>query len=141
MSKRRPADRRTYRKALGAYLRALANDLGLRDWTVTLASERDANESTLASCVCAYGRKCLTVQIGTAWEGHDRDERRQTLVHECLHAHLDPVRLVLANLETNLGDHVFGVARCSLRDAVEYAIDAIASEIAKHYPLPPELPR
>lgn len=136
-----PGDRKKYRKALGEYLRGLANDLGLRDWTVTLLTERDDDADNMASCVCVYGRKHLNVKLGKGWEGHDADEHRQTLIHECLHAHLDPVRLVLANLETNLGDHVYGVARCSLRDAIEYATDAIASEIAKHYPLPPALDR
>jgi hypothetical protein len=122
---------------LAEYLRWVANDLGLRDWTVTLSGEWADDPDAMAYCECTYGRKLLTVKLGQKWGQYRPEDHRHAIVHECLHAHFDPIRLVLRNLQTNLGDHVYGVAECSLKDAIEWAVDGIAGEIAKHFPLPP----
>ncbi len=123
------------RKEMGEYIRHLADLCGLRDWTITLAAQpTDAGNN--GQVACTYGRKQATIQLAHDWPDKDPEEVRHTVTHELLHCHLDPVSRVLENVETNLGEAVYGVVRCAHRDAIEWAVDGIADAVAPLLPLP-----
>ncbi len=120
---------------MGPYIRHLANLLGLRDWTITFQAE-PVVEDKQGQVQCIYGRKQAMIKL--AWDASHQDPEkvRHTVVHELLHCHLDPISRVVENVETNLGEALYGVVRCSHRDAIEWAVDGIADAVAPLLPLP-----
>lgn len=131
-----------HRKVIGAYLRDLADKLGLRDWTVTVmhASPQDLGEDA------GY-----LAQVGSdpgAWEAKfyfrsdfptlSDDQVRETCVHELVHVH----RRVIRHFNDKTIKEVLSVdawntwlAAVTLLD--ETATDALARAIA---PLMPPFP-
>ncbi len=131
--------KRKQHKALAAYVRDTANRLALRDWTVALnvGPLREADHNGQVECV--YGRRYAVVTVPPDFDRQPRETQRHTVVHELVHCHLDPLRLVVENLETNLGDALYGVTMGTHRDATEYATDALADAFSPLIPLPPEV--
>lgn len=127
-------------RKVGAYARDLADRLGLRDWTFRFAHEPLASDDSAQACIfVTYGRKDATVMLRRDFLRMPRSEQRSLLIHELLHCHLDAIEVVLRRggaVGDVLGDTVGDMVRDTVHTAVEHATDAIASEIAKHYPLP-----
>lgn len=134
------AHRATDGDALAAYVRACADALELRDWRFTLADEPlpIANRADLAASIqCTRHRKHACLWIPPSWWDNPPNDRRQTVAHELLHCHAWPVEQAAEALQTNLGDHTWGVFAELHKGAIEDLIDAVADALAPHLPPPP----
>lgn len=120
------------KKAFGPYLRCLADKMGLRDWTVGIDDD-PPDDNHRAEASCAYGRKHIWIQVSESFLDCKEEDQRQTLVHELLHCHFAAMHHVLCR---SLGQaDVFEAYKL----AMEYGVDGIAEEWAKHLPLPSEV--
>jgi hypothetical protein len=106
----------------------MADFMGLRDWTIIVGFEPPgANYS--ADIDCRYGRKVAVIRFSDNFLESDPDRQRQTIAHELLHCHFEPMRrLMLAMVETSICD--------ATHLPFEYGIDGVAEEWAKFLPLP-----
>ena len=120
----------------GEYMRDLADRLELRDWTVTC--DRDyAQPPYGATADCIYGRKSVTVAVCAGFDDWPPERQRQTIVHELLHAHTARTSRLLHEARDTIGKYWVGQLDTTIRQDLEYAIDAIACALDKHMPLPP----
>lgn len=125
------------RDALCGYIREIADQIELRDWTFSLADHPDEDHETGARIDVTYGRKQAAITLGPDWETFPPEERRQHVVHELIHCHLMPIQWTVNSVQTSLGLTAFEVLNGCLKDNIELATDAIAGALAKHFPLPP----
>lgn len=125
------------RDELGRYVRDLADEMGLRDWAfVTEVEESFDPGDQNANIGCTYGRKFGTVKFRGDWSEWEPEYLRMVATHELVHAHLDPIRLPLANIRAQIGQTLFDVTHGAQTDFIEYATDAIAVAWASKLPLP-----
>lgn len=124
----------------GDYVRATANQLGLRDWTFRISHTPLLYENPRgAEIECMYGKREAIVRLRSDFQNHSKDQQRQTLVHELVHCHFAASRRVTRQggaLWLLIGDSVGDMLRCQLNDAEEDAVDALACAIAEFLPLP-----
>lgn len=120
-----------------AYVRTLADLLGLRDWRIELEDEPDTDESCAASVSITYGQKHALVYFGQKWSGHTPEYQRYYVCHELLHCHMKPLADVVHNLAGKLGSEAYGVVWGCHDDALESSIDGIGWAVAQFLPLPP----
>lgn len=123
------------RRALLEYVRWVANEIELRDWTVEL--DRDACDDDRAGhAVCIDGQRHVTVAVNANFRGYSPEEQRETIVHELLHAqHAVCWRMVQTDLAEPMGKIAYYVFCDSYRRAMEYTVDALSKALAKHMPL------
>lgn len=120
-----------------AYLRSLADLLGLRDWRVELEDE-PCDSQTAAACVrCIYGQKHAYVRLGRGFDDESPGLQRHYLVHECLHLHLRLLDDVMVNVGNRLAPDTYSALRDTFDDAEEVAIDGIGWAVSQFLPLPP----
>ncbi len=122
------------RKAVGTYVRWMANELGLRDWT--LAVSRDTSDTACyADIDVATQTKEATIRLCVEWTTLSPEIQRRAVIHELLHCHLNRLSNYWEYVAESVGRAVTDpTSKAHSRD-MEVAIDAIALEIAKHYPL------
>lgn len=132
-------NRAAYLRKMGKYVRWMANELGLRDWTTTVHWNVLSDGDYQAHVECTYGRKHAIITLGKCWSGLSQEERRETIVHELLHCHLDAITVQARSVWNALGKEAAGIAEDDHKDRIEWAVDGVAANIAKHYPLPPPL--
>ena len=125
--------------AYSAYIRSLADVMGLRDWEIDLAREYAEDPDTGAQCQTTYGRKIATIVFGQGFLACDPETQRYYCVHELLHCHTCPVHTAVANACGRLGSDAFSILDGTHRDAIEFAVDGIGVAYAKFLPLPPTL--
>lgn len=126
------------REYIGLYLRFLADNVGLRDWTLAFPSEQPDDDRWAASCETIYGRKIANICFTDGWEHTEEGDFRATCVHELMHCHINIVWEPLNAISEIVGIQVYGPAHDGMRLHMEHAIDAIASEWSRHLPLPSE---
>ena len=113
----------------------MADEMELRDWTIVL-SDKPAPEDALGYVKVTYGRKLATIDLTPDFRDCDLEEQRHTVVHELVHCHLEPAtNMVLNDLEEPLGKQADQIFWEGFKRQNEYAVDALASAIAKHMPL------
>jgi hypothetical protein len=117
---------------MAPYLRHLADEMGLRDWTVFVHSDSPDDNRHMAEADCVYGQKRINVSVADKFFGGDEEDHRKTLVHELIHAHLAPMHHYLHRV---LEDSEFEAYQLTM----EYAVDGMAEEWAKHLPLPSQI--
>jgi hypothetical protein len=137
--------RKRDRKELGRYVRCVADDMGLRDWTLKVdttgkikRSKKGADgEEWGATCAPIPGRKYATITFADDRRDDDLDDLRQTVVHELVHCHFyglwDTLRrdtLDLIDSQQTYDTLIAGVER-----HMEYGVDAVAEAIAPRMPL------
>jgi hypothetical protein len=125
------------RRAYGPYFRALADLMGLRDWTFELKDGPSDEPDHAAAIQCVYGRRLGHIFLADAFLDADPAERRATAVHELLHAHFAGMHNLLHNerREGAVSDTLFRAYDL----AMESGIDAVAEALAPHLPLPDEV--
>ncbi len=124
-------------ESLSSYLRDLADALLLRDWEITL--ERGWSDSDAYATISVWAEENhANVKVCEGFFGHPASERRETLTHELLHLHINPIKHALQNARSNLGEHTYGVVEGMMDDATEFAVDGIARVLAAYLPLPPQ---
>ena len=124
------------RDELGAYIREMADIMGLRDWHLNLRHDPPDREECAADIDVVYGRRAAAIRIQTGWEHWKPEDLRSTVAHELIHCHLNPSRNVLDNMEQAIGQMLHNTAYNALTDYIEYATDAIATAWAEFLPLP-----
>jgi len=122
---------------LCTYVRAMADEVGLRDWTFTIMREPAKGDDLGAEITVTYGRRHANVSVCRDWNSLPDHERRHIVVHELLHCFTNaPHMRTEVMLEDLVGAAVWPVVEASLRMDMEHVTDAIASALAKHLPLP-----
>jgi hypothetical protein len=130
---------------LDQYVRGIADLCGLRDWTIrvdTSASPTGDNHlyqqgETGATAAIPHGRKYITITLRDDWMQERPDDLRQTIVHELMHAHSEPMAWAFNNLQSVTGGGVlFQTLDCAFDDAHEMMVDAVATAWAEALPLP-----
>ena len=132
-------------EALTAYVRDVADRMGLRDWRFAVSdAPGDEPENAVDGARCAtfagtFGRRYGYLWVNMEyWRAATPEERRQTIVHELLHAHQHGAREIVLQLTTVHPARTAAALRGVYDTQVEYAIDAVADALALAMPLPPE---
>jgi hypothetical protein len=122
------------RAELKRYIRWIANEMELRDWTIFLAGESCENEN-LATCALVFGQKYATIRVCKDFRTLDADQQRKTVVHELLHCHWHAAwEMVDRDLEKALGAQADLLFSAGFNRNAEHALDATAAALAKHLP-------
>lgn len=124
------------RDALGRYVRDMADLMGLRDWTVGIASDPPEDDEANASVEVTFGRRYAMIKFSATWTERAPEEMRQTVVHELAHCHLWSMNQRICDLHNLLGTGTYEVMEKAYRENLELAIDAIAQAWAETLPLP-----
>lgn len=128
-------------RELSRYTRALADLMGLRDWTIRVdlgdPGNDGAHEGTwIGCCLVTPFRRSAVITIDPALRDQPRDEVRSTMVHELTHCHLDAMRdQVYTDLLGQMGQPTYDVFTGSFLRNLEHATDAIAEAWAPTLPL------
>jgi hypothetical protein len=123
------------RKTLTDYIRLLADEMRLRDWTVKLGEEA-ADYGNCADIRIVYGRKLATVYLPADSRSTAPEELRHTLVHELIHVHFEPMANAVRNdLEPYLGRTAGALFFEGFKRQYEYGTDGLADAIAPLFPL------
>lgn len=127
---------------IGPYIRWIADAMGLQDWTFNVVigqPDSPNNPDGLewgASCEPVPGRKAATITVAPWLCTADREQLRETVVHELAHCHFFGVwDTVRRDLHGPLGQQTYDVFVAGLERHMEYGIDAVAETIARHMPL------
>lgn len=123
------------RKRLGKYVRLLADEMGLRDWRF-LISPHACDSGYSATVAITAGRRRATIAFDADWPYASAEDLRQTVAHELLHCHINPIRDYTANIESTIGKPLYNATYNAMTDLLELAVDAIAEEWARSLPLP-----
>ena len=136
--------------ALADYVREVADRMYLRDWTLFTSDDPesepeggiDGEHGERNACIeCTFGRRAASVWLNPDyWRDGAPEDRRQTVVHELIHAHMHGAREVVAN--ATVGKYPTSTAHTlmAIFDVqMEYAVDTLADIIAPLMPLPPDV--
>jgi hypothetical protein len=137
--------KKKHRKALGHYIRWIADEMGLRDWTFDLIiaepdppANRDPEGKGVfgATCEPCPGRKQATLTFAPWKRNVPKEELRETVVHELVHCHFfglwDTMR---RDLLQTLGQGEYDIFIAGSERQMEYGVDAVAQALAKQMPL------
>jgi hypothetical protein len=128
--------RKRERRDLEAYARRVADEMGLRDWEIAVG-EQPCENGNAAAVACTYGRKHALIEVGRDFRDDTAEEQRHYIVHELVHCHLEAAdNMVEQDLEFALGAHADRVFSDGFKRQLEYGIDALATALAPHLPLP-----
>lgn len=123
------------RQALYRYIRWVANEMELRDWTIELLRET-CEDGAYAVVYPTFGRKIAEIKLTENFRELAPETQRHTIVHELVHCHLEPAaNMVYKDLEDYLGKQTDQIFWNGFKRQIEYGVDAIAAAIAKHLPL------
>lgn len=134
------------RRALNTYIRYVADEMGLRDWTFTIRHGLgdEENDGTIARCQPVDGRRHATITFCSDFREHKLADQRNTVVHELIHCHLT---LVQWQVERDLKGHLAPAAFTAFFDSfvrnVEHATDSLAGAVeaavvVPKWPRPPK---
>lgn len=123
-------------RAIGSYLRRLADAMGLRDWLLYVSHEPPAVAAAEAMVRVVYGRKIATIWLSREFGEMPRGRIRHILVHELTHVILDPVTSVIQNTgQELLGKPAYIALWEAVRERSELATDQVADVVAPTMPL------
>lgn len=135
------------KKRLDRYIRHMADLMGLRDWTlyVTVSANIPGDNHRYqegeggGSAAIPHARKIITITLPDDWMHQRPEELRQTIVHELMHAHSEPMTWAFNNVQSVVGGNtLFDVLDCAFDDAHEMMVDSVATAWAESLPLPVE---
>lgn len=129
------------RDRLAHYLRFMADQCGLRDWTVGVASDPPDDPEANAKIDAPFGRRFAMIHFPDSWAQRDPDGFRQTIVHELIHCHLWHIDQRKCDLHGVLGDKAYDLYHKAHHEALELAVDGMAMAFADLLPLPNEFDR
>lgn len=124
------------RKILGEYCRDSADAIELRDWHIDLSKE-PCDEDSCAQSRCRYGQKRIELRFPDDFPtASSPEDQRDTVIHELVHAHLDPPwKLLDEDVFGLLGREARALVVAEFTRSIEYAVDGLSRAIAKHLPL------
>jgi hypothetical protein len=132
------------RDALGSYIRHMADMMALRDWEFRISDDPpDPNQdddlpssSKAAQVEVTYGRRVARLFFANDWSTWEPGELRQTVAHELIHCHQEPMRWSLNNVKHVVSPPMMAVLYAAFTDGLELATDAIATAWADSLPMP-----
>lgn len=132
--------RKRDRKALREYVRYVAAELNLRDYTIHITYDHEVVTGRggirAASVSCIDGAREATIEIAYNFRHFPADAQRETIVHELLHVHHDPCwRMVQTDLDEPLGKVGYYLFCDSYRRSMEFMVDGLAKAVARHLPM------
>lgn len=124
-----------------AYIRELANMMGLRDWFVTFSHQPImSGEDHVGQITCTYGQKQATIEVGYFFHTFDPEKQRKIIVHELLHAHLSAIKRHVSTKTADVANILGTPAATILYDTLyleeEFCVDALEQAFSKFLPLP-----
>lgn len=123
------------RKTLAEYVRWVADQLELRDWTIHL-EHIPCDPERAGEAECVRYRRDIHISVNHRFRDYPPEEQRETIVHELLHAHHEACwRMVQADLAEPLGKIAYYVFCDAYRANMEHCVDALAKALSKHMPL------
>lgn len=130
------------RRELAKYVRAAADALGLRDWTIhleegTLPERKGVTEGMRwnAACESVPGRKHATLTFAPYFAEGSPTEVRNTVVHELVHCHFAALwHQARMDLLDHFGQQGYDVFVASFERNLEYGVDAVAEALAPRLP-------
>lgn len=126
--------------AYEGYLREIADLLLLRDWEILLQRNQPTGD-VYASVWIVDTENCAWVRLSDAFWGRPLEERREWLVHELCHIHLDRIQRVFEMMtEQDPDNAVLTLAKKAHLNELEVAVQRLARILAPLLPLPPEVP-
>lgn len=124
------------RKELKRYVRWLANELGLRDWTINLHYGDTDDERSFAETTTTFGRKIGDISLCEDFRELEPVVQRHTLIHELLHCvFAQEQEFIRSDVKHHLGLPVWNVFFAAYTSMHEYAIDGVTDAIQTKYPL------
>lgn len=122
------------------YTRDLADRLLLKDWEITLKRDTPARKDCYAAVhVMATENHAIIRLDDDFWHGTAED-RREWLVHELLHCHLDRPNQIVEQLADQWDENsACQFAREAHRKETEVCVQRFARLLAPFMPLPPTL--
>lgn len=124
------------RKALGSYMREVADRMELRDWHLDLSHDPPAQDDAYASCEPIYGQHRTVLRFAHGFRDRDPEDQRHTVVHELVHLHLAALTSQVEHDASELlGSTADSVFWNGARRNLEYAVDGLAHAIARHIPI------
>jgi len=131
--------------AIADYVRDLADRMQLCDWSLSISLDPDdepddgVDDARCGTFQGTLGRRHGAIWLNPEWwAGATPEERRQTCVHELIHAHEHGAREIVIHTVSLLPARTAEVLQAIYDVQAEYAIDALADVIARSMPLPPE---
>ncbi len=123
-------------KELRAYIRHLANLLGLKDWAFDLVEGEWCDDAYDAATRDIEGKQLSRIWVSKGFRALTPEEQRHAIVHELVHAHFCRVASVLDDLHVGgiLSDANFRASLEALNRHIEYGVDALAHIIARDLP-------
>lgn len=125
-------------EATADYLRSVADDMRLTDWTFKLRhTPVEGRQEVFAEVDPTFGRKLATVTVCWDWADQLPGDRRHVIVHELVHCHLDGMHSLIHSdeFETILGRPAHALFGAAFRQQLEFATDAVADVIERQIPL------
>lgn len=117
------------------YVYQLADLMGLRGWDLKV-SEEVSSKHTLAEIETVYGQLAATVWLGEDWEDLSPEMKRDTLVHELLHAHVSRLKYLVEDVLKAAGKKVAAIGGAAWHLEEEYTVEAMAQAWAPWLPVP-----
>lgn len=128
--------RKRDRRALGSYMRKIADFMELRDWHLDLSHDPPEYDDAYATCEPIYGQKRAVFRFAVDFRERDLEGQRHTVVHELVHLHLAALTSqVECDVSEIVGRPVDSVFWKGARRNLEYAVDGLTRAIAKHMPV------
>lgn len=128
--------RKRDRKELCRYIRWVANEMCLRDWTFDVPHEPLPESDAFATVKPTDGRKRARITFCRDFRDLEPDRQRHVVIHELVHCHFAMVQhQIESDLERHLGQHADRVLFDSFRRNLEYGVDGITDALAPHLPL------
>lgn len=85
------------RAELERYVRWMADELGLRDWTLILSHDPPKDEDAGGEIEPRYARKVATVKVAKDFRELTPEYQRHVIVHELLHLHVEGAAVIVRN--------------------------------------------
>lgn len=110
-------------------VRAVADLIGLRDWTFEVRMGV-LPPGTRAQCDCVEGRAFARITVGKDFFDLEPEEQNEALVHETIHPLMHPLMEHVQDLREDLGLRQFQTIERVFRRDLERIVDALTAAMA-----------
>jgi len=118
---------------LEPYIRDVAGRMNLSHWKIELA-HNDPEDDCLASVSINGQSRTATMRFR---DPHgDMDDLRESVVHECVHCHLNDMEAAVLQTEDHFNPATFDIVRRNIHNELETAICAMSRAWSILLPLP-----
>ena len=112
-----------------AYVRDIADRIGLKDWVIVLGDE-PADDGNDAQIKCIYGHQRAMLWLDPEFADFTPDKQRGTIVHELIHCHLARMSHASRHVESVLGPVAGPLFSSVIEDGEEQAAESLAVVLA-----------